>query len=388
MTAEKVLLVDDEPSALEGYRRLLHRDFEIETTVSPREALSFVNRKGPYSVVVSDMRMPEMDGAELLTRIRAVAPETVRIAITGYTDIETAAQAINAGRIFRFLTKPCEKETLRATIKAGVEQYRLLRSEKELLEGTLSGSVKVLAEMLSLTNPAAFSRAKRVSDCVKYLVHSLGLALPWSVEVASMLSQLGCATLDPELMEAYYAGKKISDSDQATIDQHPLVAAKLLGNIPRMEPVAWMIAHMNTPVTSLAAATPKPLPEAVLGAKLLGIAAAYDRLIARGSTHIQAIQKLAQQDQHYESSMVSKLEGMPPLERSGSEPREVNVSDLVVGMILHEEVRTHSGLLVVAKGQEITPTLLIRLRNFEERKNIASKILVLTAALGAVPAHA
>src|ERR1700686_4919224 len=168
--AEKILFVDDEPAALEGYRRLLHRSFDVDTAVGAAEGLEKIAESGPYAVVVSDMRMPEMDGAAFLAMVREVAPDTVRLAITGYADLETAGRAINEGSIFRFLTKPCEKSTLVAALTAAQEQHRLITAEKELLEKTLSGSIHVLTGMLSLVNPAAASRVPGIRLCVDHLV--------------------------------------------------------------------------------------------------------------------------------------------------------------------------------------------------------------------------
>lgn len=380
MKNEKILFVDDEPAALEGYRRLLYRDFTIDTAVGGREGLSQLTRNGPYAVVVSDMRMPDINGAEFLTRVRAASPETVRIAITGYADINDATHAINEGRILLFLSKPCQKETLSMALTTAVEQHRLVRAEKDLLEKTLRGSVKMLAAMLSLSNPAAFSRASRICQCVKHIVDKLGLTMPWNLEVAATLSQIGCATLAPELIEAYYAGSLVSDADQSKIDQHPLVAARLIADIPRMEQVAWMIAHMNSAVSDLDGENPKPKGEVILGAKVLAVAAAYDRLISQGVAHHQATARLHSQHGRYEPAIVDRLQGFHSVESTTSQQRECQISDLAVGMILRDEVRTLTGLLVVAKGQEVTAPMLIRLKNFEQRKSIPGKFLVTVPA--------
>src|SRR5579871_4093169 len=132
--SERILFVDDEVAALDGYRRLLHRNFQIDTAVGAAEGLHKIAESGSYAVVVSDMRMPDMDGAAFLAMVRKVAPDTVRLAITGYADMETAGRAINEGNIFRFLTKPCEKDTLTVGLMAALEQHRLVNAEKELLE--------------------------------------------------------------------------------------------------------------------------------------------------------------------------------------------------------------------------------------------------------------
>src|SRR6266567_4462996 len=243
--SEKILFVDDEPAALDGYRRLLHKAFAVETAVGAPQALQTIAEKGPYAVVISDMRMPEMDGADFLAMVREVSPDTVRIAITGYADIETASRAVNAGNIFRFLSKPCNKETLTAALNAALEQHRLITAEKELLEKTLSGCVHVLTEMLSLVNPAAFSHTSKIHRSVQHIVAKLNLTSPWRFEVAAMLSLIGCVTLDPDLVEAFYAGQKLSPEDQRRFDSHPSLAVKLLASIPRLEQVAWMIANQQ-----------------------------------------------------------------------------------------------------------------------------------------------
>ena len=153
---QTVLFVDDEPAILDTYQRLLHRDFEIEIAVGGPLALRMLELRGPYAVIVSDSRMPDMSGIELLGRVRTIAPDTVRMMLTGYADVETAIDAVNEGSVFRFLTKPA-KETLTKAVAAGLAQYRLIVAEKELLERTLSGTIKVLTEVLSLVNPAALA---------------------------------------------------------------------------------------------------------------------------------------------------------------------------------------------------------------------------------------
>src|ERR1019366_2177550 len=138
--AEKILLVDDDCNILDGYRRSLSREFLIETAMGGEQALKFVAENGPYAVVISDMRMPGMDGIQLLSSIKAQSPDTIRIMLTGNADIDMAINAINEGSIFRFLHKPCSKEVMAKTLTAALVQYRLVIAEKQLLEQTLSGS--------------------------------------------------------------------------------------------------------------------------------------------------------------------------------------------------------------------------------------------------------
>jgi ActR/RegA family two-component response regulator len=238
---ETILLVDDDANLLAGFRRSLGREFPLDIANGGHEALKMTTERGPYAVVVSDMRMPIMDGLQFLSKIRAQWPDTIRIMLTGNADMGTAINAINEGSIFRFLTKPCGHDVMAKTLTAAVVQYRLVTAEKQLLEQTLSGSIQVLTDVLSLINPAAFSRAERTRRYIHHIVAEMSLANPWQYEVAAMLSQLGCVTLSPETIDAVYRGEPLSPDEQAQYDAHPSVAAELLSKIPRLEPIAWMI---------------------------------------------------------------------------------------------------------------------------------------------------
>jgi len=131
---EKILFVDDEPSVLDGYRRMLRREFAVDTAGGGEEGLAKIHDFGPYPVVISDMRMPGMNGAQFLAQARKNAPQTVRMLLTGYTDLDAAISAVNEGNIFRFLTKPCEKETLLEAINLGLVHYRAAVEEQELIK--------------------------------------------------------------------------------------------------------------------------------------------------------------------------------------------------------------------------------------------------------------
>jgi FixJ family two-component response regulator len=132
MIADKILFVDDEPAVLDGYRRMLHYVFQISTAVGGEAGLAMIHDCGPYSVVISDMRMPGMNGAEFLSQVRQKSPETVRMLLTGGTDLNAAIDAVNEGNIFRFLTKPCTKEALVEAIHLGLDQYCAITAEKRL----------------------------------------------------------------------------------------------------------------------------------------------------------------------------------------------------------------------------------------------------------------
>src|SRR5258708_1027394 len=114
--ADRILMVDDNPNLLDGNRRSLSREFLLETALGGQLALNLSKENGPYGGVVNDMRMAGMDGLQLLSKIKALSPDTTRVMLTGNADMDTAVHAINEGSIFRFLSKPCAKELMAKTL--------------------------------------------------------------------------------------------------------------------------------------------------------------------------------------------------------------------------------------------------------------------------------
>ncbi|MGA2350941.1 MAG: response regulator [Terracidiphilus sp.] len=122
--AEQILFVDDEQNVLDGIERLLHGEFTISKALDATQGLAAIELFGPYAIVVSDMRMPGVNGARFLARVHQLAPNTVTMLLTGYRDLDAAVVALNEGHIFRYLKKPCKKEDLVKAINLGLAQYR------------------------------------------------------------------------------------------------------------------------------------------------------------------------------------------------------------------------------------------------------------------------
>jgi len=143
MIEERILLVDDDEKLLRSLHRGLSRRYEVDAASSGYQALALMEKRGPYAVILSDMRMPSMNGVELLDRVSQEYPEVVRIMMTGNHDYETAKLAINQGKIFRFLSKPCPLKDLLLTIDAALERYRSLSSEREAVARAIEASRNV-----------------------------------------------------------------------------------------------------------------------------------------------------------------------------------------------------------------------------------------------------
>jgi CheY-like chemotaxis protein len=370
--AEKILLVDDEPNVLDGYRRTLGREFALETAVGGQEALALLAEKGPYAVVVSDMRMPGMDGIQLLSRIKSASPDTIRVMLTGHADTETAINAINEGSIFRFLSKPTSKEMMAKTLTAALVQYGLVTAEKQLLEQTLSGALQVLTEVLSLVNPAAFSRASRARRYIHHVVTSMKLGNPWQYEAAAMLSQLGCVTLAPETIDAAYKGETLPPNEQAQYDAHPNVAYQLLSKIPRLEPIAWMIQHQNRSVSQ---SENKELPDMRRAAEILRVVLAYEEATHGGSSRTEVAHTLARQNTELGPEFFAALVALDPNAEEG-QAKKCGIEELYPGMIIQQDVQSNSGTLLVSAGQEVTAAVISKLKNFHARGSIDGAVKV------------
>ncbi len=372
--SDKVLFVDDEPAILDTYQRLLGREISVDTAVGGFAGLDAIAKSGPYGMVISDMRMPDLDGPHFLARVRELDPSMTRVAITGYVDIDTAVYAVNEGHIFRFLTKPCSKADLLKAIRAGLEQHRLLLAEKELLEGTLRGCVLVMSEMLSFSNPAAFGRAMRLRRLMQHANSKLQLKSWWQLEIAAVLSQLGCVTLNQELVNAAYSGERLSPEDQKKYDLHATIASQMLSRIPRMEAVAQMIALQNAPTAEIKAANPDEKREIETGVQLLRVGLAYDALINRGVPPSEACRRVRATMKGVDPSILDALDDLEVAVPLCT--RECNIRELAVGMILHEDVHTSTGLLIVAKGQELTSSWIARLTEYARHGTIPGRLHV------------
>jgi response regulator RpfG family c-di-GMP phosphodiesterase len=374
---EKILFVDDDSKVLASYRRGLRKEFAIETAVGSEEALALIEREGPFAVIVSDLRMPGADGIQLLAQVRQLAPDTVRIMLTGYSDVDAAIGAVNEGSVFRFLTKPCPPETMVAALTAAVGQYRLVTAERDLLQKTLRGSVRVLIDVLALVNPTAFGRAARVRQLARRLAEKLGSPVDWQLEVAAMLSQVGCVTLAQETLEKIYRGQPLSDAETRSFLDHPKAGHDLISNVPRLEPVAEIIKYQEkhydgtgVPFDSRRGA------ELPLGSRILKIALDFDSLLSAGASSGKAVKEIGGRIGWYDPSLVAALTEIFKAEIT-HDIRSVRVDELAPGMILAQDVFTATGILLIPKGLEVTPTVRLRLANIVAKGGLVDLIRVL-----------
>jgi ActR/RegA family two-component response regulator len=373
----RILFVDDEPKILQGLERQLSGRFEMRTAPSAEAGLQTLSEGGPFAVVVSDFRMPGMNGIQFLAEVRHANPDTVRVMLTGQADLNTAITAVNEGSIFRFLTKPCGTEVLTTALDSAVKQYRLITAERELLAKTLRGSIQVLTEVLSLVSPGAFSRACLIRRYVTHLATHLKLRNVWEFELAAMLCQLGCITVPQQVLDKVAAREKLSCDEEAVFSAHPAVAERLLENIPRLESVARIIRNLSSPPT-LEERTDAVFGDAnvvLRGTAILRTAVEFDRLASAGKSRRDALAHMRLVGS-FHARLLAALESTQVV---AAERKVVmlRVSELNVTMTVNQDVCTNKGVLLLPKGEELTLPMIEKLRGFSRTVGIPQPLSVL-----------
>ena len=370
MKNARILCVDDEPKVLEGLERLLHRKYSLLTANSGEEALRLLAGPEPIDVIVSDMRMPRMNGAALLAECRKRSPDTVRLLLTGQTDLDSAISAVNEGHVFRFLTKPCPAPVFVEALSSALEQHRLITSERVLLERTLVGSMRALTEVLALVHPE-FGSSARQHERARKVAACLNVPSAWHVEVASMLSQVGYVVLPNELVAKVHAGSELDSTERAMLARVPAVLDRILSLIPRLELVQEVLKHRERPFESMNdSSNQSPIP---IGSRILKALTDLAIEETRGVDTTRALAVLRAQRGRYDPAVLDAI-GVACGSRA-PETRELKVSELEVGMVLASDVTTRSSMLLVSRGHPVTAQLIERLRNFDLKFGVVQPIV-------------
>ncbi len=355
--APRVLCVDDEPNVLEGLSLHLRRRFALTTASSGAEGLQKIKDEPPFAAIVSDMRMPGMNGAEFLKQARTVTPDTVRLLLTGHSDFNSAVSAVNEGQIFRFLSKPCPPPALQAALDSAVHQYRLVTAERELLEKTLRGTVKVLGDVLALANPLAFGKVTRAKTLVDIVLKEVAPDEVWKADVACLFAHIAAVHLPQATLEKWYRGAELDASEKAMVDKLPQAADGFLSHIPRLEAVRDIVASVAR------GDAPEHAP---MGARALRLAFDFDALRSKGDPVDLAFETLKARRSHYDPALLDALGRHVEGAGHGPKVRDVSLRELKAGMVLTEDLRMKTGMLLVPRGFEITAALQTRFASMAE----------------------
>lgn len=383
-TRDKILIIDDDPRIFQGIRRRLHKQFNLLTATSGDRGIELLRENGPIAVVVCDMKMPGRDGIDVLTEIAELAPDTVRVMLTGQADMGTAVEAINRGNIFRFFTKPCPIEMLAEGLEAALEQYRLITAERDLLDNTLSGSINLLTDILAMMDPDSFGRAEKTRRWCRAIAKELKLQKHmWKFELATTLLPIGFAALPPDVAKKARQGSVMSPIEQDMVSATAEIAHKLIDNIPRLGEVATYVRFQGKnfdgsggPKDDLAGT------DIPVGARIVRILNDLVAAEQRGQTARDALTAMSGQNDIYDPKLLSLITPVILREeeaasRSGAASIEVAIHELRPGDVIESPIQDlEQQTLILAVGTVVTDIYLERLRNLRKIRPLTERVTV------------
>ncbi|MCL5959503.1 MAG: response regulator [Chloroflexi bacterium] len=422
---ETILIIDDEENVLSSLKRLFRPDgYSMFTALSAEEGLRILE-VNPVWLVISDNAMPGTTGLELLKQVRDRWPDTVRIMLTGYADLDSAMAAINRGEVYRFVTKPWDPDGLRLLVRQGLEQYRLIHdnrqmhalieeqnvllkqwneslqktveerteeirqknSELEQLYGQLKGSfvntIKILTGLIEFRNPAIGSHARRVADLAKSIASAMGLAEDSvnNVEVAALLHDIGKIGLPDTILLT--DEKLLTTGQRAMLRHHPVLGQAALQIIDSLEPIGVLVKHHHERWNG--GGYPDGLKGEAIppGSRIIAVADSLDHYSKNESRTAQEFieaQKKPGYSGALDPSAIKALERVVENSSVLGSPHEVsiNLRDATAGMVLAQDLRSSTGILLIPKGESIKQSYIDKLLLYERQKLVPSTVYVYT----------
>ncbi len=380
----KVLYVDHDGQALAAFQRGLGEHYPVDIALGGAQGLEQMAREGPVAVIISDYQMPGMNGLEFLRHARELAPDAIRILLTGQTDMEGAIAAVNQGHLFQFLIKPCPAELLREAIAGAIRQHELLTNNRELKEHTLAGVLQTLADILVAMDPKAFAHCTRLRDEVRLFCRHLRLEGAWEVETAATFSQIGNVTLPPGLAKKALAGEFLSKEEKLLWNGVTATSAQMLSGIPRLAGAAKMVLYQNKNFDGggTPAADPIAGKEIPLGARILRLLNHLLALEAKNVARYAAFEQMRADPKAFDPELLEQALVLYKANiesvglESGQSIRPRAVKELRQEQVLMTDVLTLDGLVVVTAGTRLTKVMIEKIRNFADAGGVREPIFV------------
>jgi len=390
----KILYIDDEPSLLQAFRSLLRKeDYEISILDSSSKIDEVLKAEGPFAVILSDQRMPDMQGVEVLERVTKIHPETVRILVTGYSDYNDTLRAINVGGISRYIAKPWNDGEIKAIIHDAVKHYNLIKENQyllqelqksnleltELLEGTMIKTVRLLSDLIGYVNEEAASQTVRIRKLGQVLLSTMsGLTSQdrWNIMCALDLFNLGIALIPAWIQVSISKAGLSALSRFPAAQNHHLLASTLLENIPRFNEVARIIKYQTKYFNGTGEPEKEPISgkDIPLGARLLLILLDYDRNSTDNFKGELLLRDMMNKPHKYDVDIIAHiLEHLKPqqqeplnvISKENRKPNEIfhcTASQLVEGLFVLEDVVTDAGLKLISANTKVSKQELDFLR--------------------------
>ncbi len=404
-----VLCVDDEPGILSALRRALRGDgTRVLTAQGGPQALEVLERE-PVDIVISDMRMPGMDGAELLERVHERWPAGIRVLLTGYADTRAAVAAINRGRIFRYLTKPWDDAELRSVVRQGLDLLRLERERARLeavtvrqnlelrdandrleqrvrqrtqelarandsLKRSYLTSIKVFSGLIELRGGRLAGHGRRVADGARKLAAAMGRSDEevQQIFVAALLHDIGLIGVPDAILARPVA--RCSPEETMQLQRHCEIGEQALMPLEEMQPVAALIRAHHERFDGEGFPDRRAGSEIPIGARILAVADAFDELqyghLVEGSLSMQDACTVIRRGRgaQFDPEVVDVFLHItqPQRPRAAAEVR-IDAALLEPGMVLARDLVSPTGALMLAAGHVLTAALIQRVQAFDHR---------------------
>lgn len=320
-----ILIVDDEPANLRTLERLLGEEYNVLTATSGAAGLDKLVRYD-VALIISDQRMPGMTGLEFLKKAAEMRAQTVRIILTGYTDVEVLVEAINSGVVYRYLTKPWSNNDLRQTVMRAIEHYETsvarwrLEQEsarnRERMKATIRGFVNLALEMLRLKGARVQAHAVRSARYARLIGEALGMTPSElnHLNIAALLHEVANIRIPERLLSS---ATPLRDAEMAAMQEHFKHGVKLIADVPELAEIASIVNFQHDHYDGHGSASRLSGDQIPLESRILAIADAYDEMreptssIFSGFTHAEALSVLqSAAGRKYDPELVSTFCGL------------------------------------------------------------------------------
>ncbi|MFD1695406.1 HD domain-containing phosphohydrolase [Roseibium aestuarii] len=377
-----LVVVDDDPKVLQAFQRLFEGRFTVETFPETEEALRYLKDHPGSAVIVSCLNLPGRGGVGFLKASQPFANMAARILLTADTSIDMVKRAVNDSSIFMLLNKPCSSSEIASAVEAGLAHHEKMVHDRMMLERTLSGSVKLLIDMLGLFHAEAFRRTHIIRPQAVTIARKLGMKRTWELEMAVMFSPLGEALLPKEILARYRGAKSLTDQQRAILASAPGQTRDLLNNIPQLEKVAEAIFYSGRGFDGSGypedGPTGKDIP---LTARILKLLTDLWYASPENGIDAAAFEALAINKRQYDPELLAiARETLLTDEEATAEEEKISlcyIRALRPGDILVDDVLTEGTLeLVLSRGHELTRTTIRRLDHYNHVAGIRQPIRV------------
>jgi len=277
----KILIVDDEEDNLALLYRTLRSKYDIVKARSAIEALELLKNQ-QFDCILSDHKMPLMDGVEFLKRVYDMQPKTMRLLVTAYSDVKILIDAINYAKIYRYIKKPYTPDELLMIVDAALETYQLKIDNENLiadLKELFSGTVKAIIEALDAKDSFTLGRSRRVAFYALKIVDKMALTPTEAsqIELAGLLHDIGMIGVAEEILNKT---QKLTDAEYEKIKMHVQYSVKILEDIKQLYEITEIIKYHHEYYDGCGYPYGLKGEEIPLGSRIIAIADAYDSMVS------------------------------------------------------------------------------------------------------------